>query len=305
MNTKKVLTPILVAILALGAVSTIGFKSPIQHAAAASVLIATSADSHGGKFFGEGVLQVVVTDPDKNDDNTRETIQVTIQGDPESGSGGSKTFTIPETSESSSKFEFYLRHKDATAVDNGDIDAINNAGVDDYPTTTKAPMIKFGSGVGSSGLDIQSSMYELTHFTITVGDTEAKVDYDDSKSSIALDRTTYGSDNKMHIFITDQDANRNPTTAENWTVTQSELNTKLFSMTGATFVDDVDFKETGDNTAEFEAVVTLNDADTSTIQELKYTTKGVQMTLNDKWDYYNLGSSHNDNATSTSDIALQ
>ncbi|HEY8109811.1 MAG TPA: hypothetical protein VIG05_02970, partial [Candidatus Nitrosotenuis sp.] len=96
--------------------SIVMFSGSIGTASAQAVTITTSADSLGGSFFGEGYLQVVVTDPSSDDEDTRENITVTIGADPATGSSASGNFTIPETSVNSTQFEFYLVHQNATAV---------------------------------------------------------------------------------------------------------------------------------------------------------------------------------------------
>ena len=58
MNNHKVLATFVVAVLVASAFSIVGMTSfPLQKATAQGVTITTSADSHGGNFFGEGAVQ--------------------------------------------------------------------------------------------------------------------------------------------------------------------------------------------------------------------------------------------------------
>ena len=92
MNNHKVLATFVVAILAASAFSVVGMTAiPLQKATAQGVTITTSADSHDGTFFGEGAVQVVVNDPNADDDDTQETLQVEIDADPASGTGARPT----------------------------------------------------------------------------------------------------------------------------------------------------------------------------------------------------------------------
>ncbi len=282
--------------------SIVVFSGSIGTASAQAVTIVTSADSHGGSFFGEGYLQVVVTDPDSDDEDTIESIIVEINADPNTGANASGNFTIPETSVNSTQFEFYLVHQNATAVSVGSLDPINAAGAAEFPVAgSEAPVIRFGSG---GDLASDSDLYEDTSFDITAGNTEITIDYEQMVASIALDKSTYGSNSLVHFAINDQDGNVDPTNADSFSVTQALLNGTLFDTDGATFADDVTFDETGDNTGVFEAVVRLSTADTATDPELVFTEESVELTLNDQSNYDIIGTVPPNNSTDTDDVSF-
>jgi Ca2+-binding RTX toxin-like protein len=282
--------------------SIVLFSGSIGTASAQAVTIVTSADSLGGTFFGEGYLQVVVTDPNADDDGKRENITVAVEADPDTGSSASGNFTIPETDLNSTQFEFYLVHQNASAVSVSSLDPINSAGAAEFPAAGgKAPVIRFGTG-GDLGSD--SDLYEDTSFDILVGNTEITIDYEQTAAQVTLDKLTYGSNSLIHLGINDQDANIDPTNADSFVVTQALLNGTLFDISGATFVDGVTFAETGDNTAKFEAAVQLSTIDSSTDPELVFAAESVQMTLNDQGDYGIIGIVPPNNSNDTDSVSF-
>ena len=283
MNNHKVLATFVVAVLVASAFSVMGMTAiPLQRAAAQAVSITTSADSHGDAFFGEGILQVVVNDPDADDDDVQEDITVEIDADPETGAGVSGSFTVFETSESSGRFEFFLAHADAS-VNATDIDAINTNGAEEHDSVTnEASIIRFGAG---EELPVTTGLFEDVSFDITVGDEEITVDYEESSAELTLDRSTYGSDSLIHMFITDQDANKDPTNVDSFVLNETALNAAVFDIEGATFNGSATFRETGDNTARFEAEIQLTDAASGGSDEMEFSAESVQVTLNDRANY--------------------
>jgi hypothetical protein len=227
-----------------------------------------------------------VTDPDKDDDDTQETIDVEIDADAESGPDPSGTFTIPETSDSSGRFEFYLAHDLADDVALSELDAINNNNggvpVEYTGTDTAAPVIRFGSG---EELAVTTGLFDDVSFDIQVGDTTVTVDYEESSAELSLDRDTYGSDSIVYLTITDQDANKNPTASDSFTVSESDLNLLVFEIEGATFNGSATFEETGDNTADFEATLQLTNAAAGPSDEIQFSDEAVEVTLHDKPNY--------------------
>jgi Ca2+-binding RTX toxin-like protein len=276
---------VLSAILLIAPVS--GLILPTQNAAAQGVTITTSADSHGGAFFGEGVIQVVINDPDADDDDVQEDISVEIDADPSVGADVSHTFTIYETAESSGRFEFFLMHDDADDISAAELDSINTNGAFEHhalstPPDAQASVIRFGDG---EELPVSTELFEDVSFGITVGDEEVTVDYEESSAELEVDRSTYGSDSFVHLFIIDQDGNLNPTEADDFILTAAELNTLLFDIDGAAFDDDLFFDESGDNTARFEGIAQLRDAASAATEELIFSNEAVEITLNDIADY--------------------
>ncbi|MGI0025666.1 MAG: hypothetical protein ACREA4_11060, partial [Nitrososphaera sp.] len=159
MNNQKVLATFVVAVLAASLLSVVGITAiPLDKASAQAITIRTSADTHGGTFFGHGVLQVVVTDPDADDDDLQESLFVTVDADADNGTAATDSFEIFETSDSSGRFEFFLIHAgsdfadgDATPGDT-ELDPINPNGFADVgaetPGAAEASIILFGTGAG-------------------------------------------------------------------------------------------------------------------------------------------------------------
>jgi len=229
----------------------------VQAQESQQITISTSSDSHDNRFFGEGVLQVVINDPDADDDAAIETIDVRIIADPERGNSGTTFINVPETSKSSGRFEFFLVHQDASAVSPHDIDSINSRGVqgDGVCSEDCAPFVTFGF---EGNVTVASDLYEPTEFEIQAGDTEISVDYDHTIGTLELDRNQYGSTSFIHAFIKDQDANLNPSKADEFTVDpENEPNSDLLSLNGGSIDHAVTFRETGDDTAIFEGIYQL------------------------------------------------
>lgn len=235
------------------AILTITISSyPITENASAqeNISIKTSADDHANRFFGEGILQVTVTDPNADDDSSIEEISIEINAD---GAGSSSIdIAVPETNEGSGRFEFFLRHVDATAVAADELDSINAAGVEDDGTclTDCAPLVTFGPG---GDVDVDTSLYDEMQFELLVGNTEAVVEYEGSSGRLVLDRDSYGTTSYVYISVVDQDANLNPTERDQITIDpESDPNDDLLELNGGTIQDSIVYGETGDNTAIFE-----------------------------------------------------
>lgn len=278
------------------------------------VAIKTSADDHGGRFFGEGVLQVVIKD-DTRDNNNDDTIQVRIDASSKNAEV-SKTFEIPNTNAGSQRFEFFLTHAqsqyaDGIANDGTALDPINREGFDnpaDGFDGIGAPIIRFGTDAGS-GVELQtdSGLYEQVTFDIRYEDQEITIKYDDTNGQLALDREVYGTDSIVYVRIDDQDANLNPTHADSFSVTTADAD-KLFELNGLSFADDVVFRETGDNTAVFEGKMQLAKADTASDDpaELVFSSESASITLDDKVNYANISGPENDsNNTSSANIVIK
>ncbi|MGI0016623.1 MAG: hypothetical protein ACREBU_24635, partial [Nitrososphaera sp.] len=295
MNNQKVLATFVVAVLAASLLSVVGITAiPLEKAIAQAITIRTSADTHGGTFFGHGVLQVVVTDPDATDDDTQETIFVDIDADADIGTATTGNFEIFETSQSSGRFEFFLVHAASPFAD-GDgtpadtlLDAINPNGADivgaeGVAPTGQASIITFGPG-GNLDTGAGSVLFTDFSFDINAGAGDTTVDYEEAIPQVTTDRPTYGTTSIMYLVIEDQDANEDPTNADVFVVANgTELET-LFDLSGASFNGSVTFTETGDNTAEMEATIQLADSG-SGADTLVVTTEAVTGTLNDKATY--------------------
>ncbi|MGI0012813.1 MAG: hypothetical protein ACREBU_05115, partial [Nitrososphaera sp.] len=245
---------------------------------AKDVIIRTSADVHAGTFFGEAVLQIIVTDSDADDDATIEDITVDIDADPDTGAGGSVAVIIPETSESSGRFEFFLVHEDAVAVGPADLDPMNSQGVEGDGTCASdcAPFVTFGP---SGDLAVDADLYEETTFDISTGASGVSMSYEEALGTLQLDRSAYGSTSFVYVSVIDQDANLNPFEADEFVVDPgSGPNDDLFSLNGGSLDDVVTFRETGDNTARFEGRYRLGTS-------IAVSSESMVLTLFDKASY--------------------
>jgi hypothetical protein len=270
-NLSLLLT-LLAAIIVLGTVPAYSQQA---------VLIETSADDFDGRFFGEGILQVLITDESSDDNSSIEDVTVDIDAQPDSGAGGSGSFAIPETSESSGRYEFYLMHIDADDVSADDIDPINTAGVEGAAGagTTAAPVITFGTAGADLEVEGAEDSFEEVEFMITVGDTEITVNYEQSNANLILDRPSYGSNNFVYISVHDNDANKNPTAVDEFTVDPSAgPNSDLLDLSGGQITQTVVFRETGDNTAVFKGKYQLGSS-------ITVSSKALVLLLNDKANY--------------------
>jgi hypothetical protein len=240
------------------------------------------------RFFGEGVLQVVVTDPDADDVSTIEDLFVDLDAEPDAGSSGAISIAVPETSDSSGKFEFFLVHEDATAVGPSDLDAINSWGVEGDGTCAVdcALFVTFGP---TGDLAVDAELYEEVVFRISAGDDEVEVKYEETLGTLELDRSSYGSNSFVYVFVDDQDANLDPTNTDEFVVDpDNPPNADLLSVNGGTLNGAITFRETGDNTARFEGRYQLGNS----ISEVS---ESIVLTLFEKANYAaSLASAEND-----------
>jgi hypothetical protein len=270
---------------------------PLQMTYGQTSSLSTSADDHDNTFFGEGVLQIVINDPDADDDGTVEELIVEIDADPDTGSQGSFSVIVPETSDSSNRFEFYLIHADATPVDPADIDPINTAGVEGDGTcaTDCAPFVTFGS---SGDLQVDAELYEEVTFDIAAADDEIKLSYEEALAQIQLDRSAYGSDSFVYVFIEDQDANLNPTARDEFTVDpNSAPNDDLLVLDGGSLESSMTFRETGDNSARFEARYELG-------ASITFDSESLVLTLFDKANYDDTLDADENDSGSTDEVSF-
>ena len=290
----------LALLLVAGTLSSIVMLSgSVATASAQAVTVATSADIHGGTFFGHGLLQVVMNDPDADDDDLQESLFVDIESDSDLGTTTSASFEIFETSESSGRFEFFLVHAASDFADGaGDttIDPINPngfapVGAESAPPDAEASIITFGPG---GDLDNGGAAVLFSDFTfdIEAGSTTVTIDHEESPPSISLDRSTLGSTSILYITNEDQDGNEDPTNVDTFTVSDADLLT-LFDLSGADFDGMVTFEETGDNTAEFEATIQLTDVATAADDELVIAAESVTGSINDMANYDDIPGAEN------------
>jgi hypothetical protein len=240
------------------------------------------------KFFGEGVLQVVITDPDADDAGSIEDLIVDLDAEPNAGSAGAISVVIPETSDSSGKFEFFLANEDAVAVGPSDLDAINSRGVEGDGTCALdcAPFVTFGP---TGDLAVDAELYEEVVFQISAGSDEVEVKYEETDGTLELDRTLYGTSSFVYVFVNDQDANLDPTNTDQFVVDpDNPPNADLFSLSGGTLDGVITFRETGDNTARFEGKYQLGNS-------ISAVSESMVLTLFEKANYAaSLASAEND-----------
>jgi hypothetical protein len=250
-------------LLVLAAIITASFGIA-DNASAQEIAIETSADEHGGKFFGEGAVQIIIED-ESTDDND-DTINVEIDID-----GVEDTFTISDTRDGSQRFEFFLMHVDSFLNDTaGGYPELD--GRADNPT-----VITFG-GAGAD-LVTGDGLYVDGTIEINYDDQTIKLDYEETKVALLLDRDSYGTSSFVYIFVVDQDANLNPTGRDEFTVDPDvDPNNDLLELSGGTFEDVIVFRETSDNTAVFEGRYQLGES-------ITVESESLALTLFDKANY--------------------
>jgi hypothetical protein len=279
MDKKQPLSLFLVAILALSVFTMVGISGlRLQSASAQTgVTIETSADDHDNTFF-TGMLQVIIEDT-STDDSAADSIDVDVTVSENGGDEDSGTLTIDNTHTGSQKFEFFLVHTDAAISAPAD------------PVADSQQTFTFGDGAGD--FDVPGfELFDDGTIEITYRSQDITIDYDESSGELTLDRDSYGSTSTVHVFIVDQDGNLDPTVADDFDVSDTNLNDVLFDITGGQFIGNVTFEETGDNTAKYEADVPL-----STVFDASSDT--VTLTLNDMKVYTDVTDVNND-STDTS-----
>lgn len=249
--------------------------------------ITTSADEHNNKFFGEAILQVIILHETSAQD-TIENITMDIVAEPDSSGASSTTISVPETSNSSSKFEFFLAHVAADAIVLANLDTVNNQGVEGDGTCVSdcAPFITFGPG---GDITLDSDLYEEVRFDISSDDAAVTIMYEEDNGALQLDRQSYGSNSFLYIFISDGDANLDPTRVDQFTVdSDASPNSDLLVLNGASFDNQpVVFRETGDNTGVFKGRYQLGSS-------ITVSSASIVLTLHEKANYdADLGSPEN------------
>lgn len=214
------------------------FPSFLQTAEAATVSIGTSAG--GGKFFGNNLLQVIIEDEDANGDNNipNTTISPVIEVRDDHGVELETTsITVPDTSDGSREFEFFLVREGSTLIP-------------DDPENDSPQIIEIGPGA-----DISTSTELDGGFTIkiTYRDTSSTVTYDGTVSTLSTDRTSYSIGSEITMAITDFDANADPTKEDIIKIVLEEDDGFFEIREAESFNEDIIFEETDENTGVFEA----------------------------------------------------
>ena len=270
-------------ILMGGLILALCIHALLPTASAQQVTIGSSALDE--RFFGEGMLQVIVEDPSADDDST-DTLTLTVDLSSSDGDT-SQSITIPDTNPGSQRFEFFIVHVNATDT------------IPDDPETTAAltgdQILLFGDGAaGATELAVTGlELYDDASFDIIKGNEEVTVDYEETLGTIELDRSSYGSNSIVYMTIVDQDANLDPTSIDEFTVDpDNPPNADLLSVNGGSLDGVVVFRETGDNTARFEGRYQLGDS-------ISVTSESIVLTLLEKANYAAaLGAAENDSNSS-------
>jgi hypothetical protein len=267
-----------------------------------NVIINTSADDHESAFFGQGAIQVLITDPNARSGGgtTQSTIPVTVVAEAQdSKKVAANTFDIPETVLGAGKFEFYLSHQNSNSANGAGVHPINTFGVAHLVTQQNqtfqlanpsvgklAPVITFGVG---GDLNTGTRLFENVLFKVIYGDQQISFFYKQTPAKLVLDRDTYGLDNLVHVLIADQDANANPTVPDRFIVNQANAKS-IFSLINGTFKlnNDITFTETGPNTGIFEGTFNLHNT-------IVPSGKSLVLILNDKVNYDDVNASENNN----------
>jgi len=240
-TTKTVLSIGLAVVLALSvfAMPNLGMKT--ANAAVSALSLKTSADDHGKKFFGDSLLQVFIEDPAADD--TDDTADVNIEVRSNTGSlVVTSTETIPDTSDGSQRFEFFLKNVSSPITPKD-------------PDATVATVLTIGNG---GDLDTAPGNFG-ERFTVKIiyKSLSTTITLDDTSSTIKADRDNYGSDNLVFLSIMDQDGNADPTNRD-VIVTQPSGADQFITMSGISSVSNSTCVETGTNSAEFECEWTIS-----------------------------------------------
>jgi len=254
------------------------------------VEVKTSAGggSNAGSFFGHGILRVSITDKSA-DSSEGEEINVRIDAD--GLASESMVIEVPDTSEGSGRFDFFITHVDSIF----DLDELNPSNSDLAEGMTgagprAAPIVTFGAG---GDLETGEALFNEVNFEVEYDDNTISFNYEEAAGEISLDREAYGSDSIVYVHLEDQDANLNPTKPDAITVSNPNMGI-LFELDGGTFQDDVLFEETGTNTAIFEAALTLtndissespSDVADADIDFLEWDSESANISLNDMANY--------------------
>ncbi|HKU49574.1 MAG TPA: hypothetical protein VJP79_06465 [Nitrososphaera sp.] len=224
-----------------------------------------------------------------HDDTSGEDIIVTIDADGKASD--TSTFSVPNTSDGSGRFEFFLMHAgslldlDKLDPDNSDL-AEGMTGSGPNP----APLITFGQG---GELDTGEGPFRDVEFNIHYQNLDVAVGYKETSAELVLDRDLYGSDNHAYLQIHDSDANLNPTRSDEFTILASNTTT-LFEVGGGSFQDDTLFRETNRNSGIFEAELLLTrdissesptDINDQDIDFFEWSSESARLSLNDRSNY--------------------
>src|SRR6185436_14383263 len=141
-------------------------------------------------------------------------------------------------------------------------------------------------------------LYEDVTFDLTAGNVEVTVKYEETLAQVSLDRSAYGSDSFVYVFIDDQDANLNPTAADEFIVDPDNApNNDLITLGGGSIEDAITFRETGDNTARFEGRYELG-------ASMVFDSESLVLTLFDKANYGDTLAADENDSNGTDEVSF-
>jgi hypothetical protein len=233
------------ALLLMGVVAVL----PLTNSAFAQTTgttITTSADPNGARFFGPAFLEVLISVSSHASDTSPGNLPVTV-----TAFGAAQTYQLTETGTTSGLFLMYIK------VD-PDVTTVEQPAAPITPFSATHTKLLIGTGAPAAGYTpvapvqltvAPANIVEGGSVQIAANGVTKTVTWDDSASTLTLDRTAYGPAGTIIAQIKEQDANLDPTRAE--TITEAVINTML-AAGGDAPTATASFVETGPNTATFE-----------------------------------------------------
>ncbi|AIF82782.1 hypothetical protein NTE_00702 [Candidatus Nitrososphaera evergladensis SR1] len=235
---KKYAGTALAALIIFGAVTAALVVVP--HAAYAATSITTSAD----KFYGPNLLRVVITDTAKN--TATDTALVHVDFNHLGSPLGSADYTIKNIG-TSGTFEFFITTSNTLNPTAPTFTGTGGAFVlraNTVPTTVNT---------NDQGVTLASQLQDQDSIVITYGDLPQKtVSFAKSNAVANVDRNTAGSGDNVVLTLVDSDANIDPTKADIFNATNL-----VSASTGTLTLSGAKFRETGQNTGQFELTVAV------------------------------------------------
>lgn len=266
------------ALLIFGAVAA---ALVIPHAAYAATSMSASAD----KFYGPGLLRVVITDTAK--DTTGDTILAHIDIKRGSSTLGSKDMSLTNIG-TSGTFELFVTTSNTlvpaapTFGANPFVLRVNTAPV---TVGTNDQVLDLNGGTAANSAD---ELKDGDSVVVTYGGQTITTQFAKSNAVATVDRNTAGSGNNVVLSLTDTDANIDPTKVDSFAATglvTSSVGTLDLATAPAMF------KETGQNTGQFQLVILVDSVtpptDGAALSAVTFPSS-TSLTINDK-DVYVAG----------------
>src|SRR5579885_282494 len=231
--------------------TVVGAMTFAQKNAFAAVNIATSST----QIFGADMVRVLVTDTSIN--TAGQTISVEVDAKRGSSTLGTITPTINQIG-TTGTFEFYITTSDCPVT------PANPTNPGPSGTGTAAAVVRANPHAAATNCGVTTTkplqtstvMQDGDSFVITYGGQTVTVSYSHSIATLSTDRTTAGTNNHILVQLMDQDANTDPTAIDSFPASATFLST-----TGGTLnIGTALFRETGQNTGQFQLVVNVTSA---------------------------------------------